>query len=186
MNSKNQLKNCTLCTLSSNAACLEPLGGTGRGTKFMLLTLAPTWDEDNQRKHYPNDEGVLLEKMLNCVGLTMREFYATTLIKCRTEFGHKPSKFEISTCSSAWFKEELQGIKLILGFGGELGKAILGDKFSITKGRGLYMYEEVPIFLTYHPRYLLRFPSLEVNSPKWQSWQDLIAFKDYVNNGVPF
>lgn len=183
------LKNCTLCPLSSAEGCTAPLAGQGRNTsKYLLLTLNPSSGEDTTRKHFPSEEGQLLEAMLNSVGLTLREFYITTLVKCKTDYGVTLSKENIATCSTAHFEEELDTVKpeVILALGSGIGKAMLGDKFSITKQRGIYVFKGIPTVITYHPRYLLRFPSLESNSPKWEAWNDLKSLKDTISEGVPF
>ena len=74
------LTNCTLCKLSSNAACIAPLEGAGRlDARYMIVTLNPSSTEDSNRKHFPHDEGMLLEAMLNSVALSLRAVSYTHL-----------------------------------------------------------------------------------------------------------
>lgn len=189
MNSNCLLTNCTLCTLSSSETLVAPLEGQGRATsKYMILTFMPSALEDKERKHFPSDEGILLENMLNCVQLTAKDFYFTTVLKCKADYGIVPSKESVGVCTSTYLQDELEAVKpeYILALGADVGKFMFGDKYSITKERGIRNWKSYTVCMTYHPKYLLRHPTMETNSPKWQAWQDLIEFKDLIDNGVPF
>jgi uracil-DNA glycosylase len=54
----------------------------------------------------------------------------------------------------------------------------LGSKDGITRLRGRWhTWQGVRVFPLYHPAYLLRNPSRERGSPKWDTWQDMQTLK---------
>ena len=64
-------------------------------------------------------------------------------------------------------------------------KTILEEKLTISKVRGNwykadvdYMKDPLYIMPIFHPSYLLRNASREVNSPKWLTWQDFKEIKN--------
>lgn len=185
MSLKSPPKNCTLCTLSET--CTFPLEGQGkREVKFMLVDYIPTAEEDRESFHFVSDSGILLEAMLNSVGLSRRDFYVTKVLKCKSEYKSVINPNDIKACTENYLHSEIDTIqpKAILAMGSEAGQYFVNGKFRITVDRGWYKWKDYNVFITYHPRYLLRFPSLESNSPKWQCWNDLKEFSK--QNYLPF
>ena len=64
---------------------------------------------------------------------------------------------------------EIIGPKVICSLGRVAAQCLIGPKFKITEERGTWhSYKEIPLMPTYHPAYLLRYPSA-----KRQVWEDI-------------
>lgn len=46
--------------------------------------------------------------------------------------------------------------------------------------RTRHQFFEYPVWVAYHPAYLLRQPQLSPHSPKWETWQILCRIKLYL------
>ena len=175
MNYNYPWKNCTRCTLETDSYPLA-CAGSPQTANAMLVDFQPTRDELISDNHFEGHNGMLLNNMLASVGLSRKDFYFTKLVKCRFDDG-ADSKV-LGTCND-WLQGELTTVapKAILVLGGDAAKAMFGSSFAITKDRGIRDWKGYPVCVTYHPSYLMRFPSLAVMSPRWQAWRDLIDFK---------
>ncbi|MDM9380058.1 uracil-DNA glycosylase [Chlorogloeopsis sp. ULAP01] len=155
----------------------------GRGNleaQIMVIGEAPGQNEDETGLPFVGRAGQLLEKILASVKLdTEKDVYICNINKCRPPNNRVPTNEEIEACKPYLLEQiRLVAPKIILLTGATAVKGLLGDKRGITKIRGTWMEWEghlcMPIF---HPSYLLRNPSREVNSPKWLMWQDIQAVR---------
>ncbi len=83
--------------------------------------------------------------------------------KCRPPGNRDPKEEEISACKPFLVKQ-LQAIRplAIVALGKPAASTLLGRSVPITKERGTWHeFEGIPLMLTFHPAYLLRFYTLE-------------------------
>jgi uracil-DNA glycosylase len=172
----NQCHRCELGKTRTHAV-------VGRGNleaKIMVIGEAPGQNEDETGLPFVGRAGQLLEKILASVKLdTEKDVYICNINKCRPPNNRVPTNEEMEACKPYLLEQiRLVAPKIILLTGATAVKGLLGDKRGITKIRGTWMEWEghlcMPIF---HPSYLLRNPSREVNSPKWLMWQDIQAVR---------
>jgi DNA polymerase len=170
---------CTACKLSSTRTQVVP----GEGivpAHIMFIGEGPGEQEDLQGKPFVGRSGKLLTQMMNSVGLDRTQnSYIANIVKCRPPGNRAPEPDEVAACLP-WLKEQIRLVapKILVLVGATALKALLGQTQSITKMRGTWLqYEGIDTTVIFHPSYLLRYPSQEKDSPKWQTWQDLKALK---------
>lgn len=168
---------CDRCSLSQNRQQVV----IGRGNvkpDLAIVGEAPGQLEDKVGQPFIGDSGKFLLKMLKAVQLDSRVYF-TNVVRCRPRDNRKPTAEEIKACQP-YLIDELRLIepKIIICAGATAVAGLTGKRESITSWRGKWLdWEGIAIMSIFHPAYLLRNPSLKKDSPKWQTWQDLIAVK---------
>ena len=92
-----------------------------------------------------------------------KDTYICNIVKCRPPGNRDPEADEISACKP-FLIQQLKAIKpkVIVALGKPAASTLLGRNVPITKERGTWHeYEGIKLMLTYHPAYLIRFPTLE-------------------------
>lgn len=163
----NSFKNCTKCPLHKSRTQVV-FGDGNPDSPVVFVGEAPGEDEDRQGRPFVGRAGKYLNtKIEEVLGLKREEVYITNVCKCRPPGNRKPTSSEISACFP-YLKKEIEIIrpKVICCLGATAGEGILGKKLSITKVRGnVYPYPynpKIKVLLTYHPAYILRNPSADV------------------------
>ncbi len=153
----------------------------GRGKiqpDIAIVGEAPGKLEDKVGQPFVGDSGKFLLKMLQAVQLDSNVYF-TNVVRCRPPENRQPSAEEIKACKP-YLIDELRLIepKIIICAGATAVAGLTGKRESITSLRGEWLdWEGIAVMPIFHPAYLLRNPSLQKDSPKWQTWQDLIAVK---------
>ena len=180
----------TLTELETQAARHKPEGlealsdtlvfGEGNpDAKLVLIGEAPGEDEDLSGRPFVGRAGQLLDKILESVGLERYELYITNIVKYRPPGNRNPTPQE-TLASEPLLLEQLRLIRpqIIGTLGNVPTQYFLGTKDGITKTHGQWSeWHGVQVFPLFHPAYLLRNPSREKGSPKWQMWQDMKELK---------
>lgn len=168
----NQCQRCDLGASRTHAV-------VGRGNlqaPIMIIGEGPGQNEDETGLPFVGRAGQLLEKILESVRLTTEaDVFICNMVKCRPPGNRTPTPDETEACRP-YLIEQIRMVdpKIILLTGATAVRGVTGDKRGITKIRGQWLEWEgrlcMPIL---HPAYLLRNPSREPGSPKWQMWQDI-------------
>ena len=180
----------TLEDLEKQAATAKPSGletlsdnvvfGEGPpDAKLMIVGEAPGEDEDAQGRPFVGRSGQLLDRILDSVDLHRDNIYVTNMVKYRPPGNRNPTPQEISM-SEPLLMEQIKLIQpqIIATLGNVPTQYFIQSKDGITKTHGnWYEWHGVKVFPLYHPAYLLRNPSREKGSPKWQMWQDMLELK---------
>ena len=180
----------TLADLEQQAAASKPAGleqlsdnlvfGEGDpDANLMIVGEAPGEDEDAQGRPFVGRSGQLLDRILDSVGLHRDDIYVTNIVKYRPPGNRNPTQPE-SAASEPLLLEQIKLIRpqVIATLGNVPTQYFLGTKDGITKTHGTwYEWHGLKVFPLYHPAYLLRNPSREKGSPKWQMWQDMQELK---------
>jgi uracil-DNA glycosylase family 4 len=151
--------------------------------QIILIGEAPGEDEDLSGRPFVGRAGQLLDKILESVGMVRDDIYITNIVKYRPPGNRNPTLKEI-TVSEPLLLEQIKLIRpqVIATLGNVPTQYFLKTKDGITKTHGnWYEWHGVQVFPLYHPAYLLRNPSREKGSPKWQMWQDMKALKAAVS-----
>ena len=168
---------CDRCPLSQQRQQVV----TGRGKiqpNLAVIGEAPGKLEDKVGQPFVGDSGKFLLKMLQAVQLDSNVYF-TNVVRCRPPDNRKPSAEEIKACKPYLIDElRLLEPKIIICAGATAVAGLTGKRESITSLRGKWFdWEGTAVMPIFHPAYLLRNPSLQKDSFKWQTWQDLIAVK---------
>ena len=151
----------------------------GRGSVFAELLIigeAPGAQEDLEGKPYVGKSGKLLNELLIKAGIDYeKDVYFCNVIKCRPPNNRKPTSREISI-HKPWLFQQIKLVdpKFILLTGSTAMRTVLEVKDSISNLRGQWINKDGREIMTiFHPSYLLRFPSKEINKPYQLTLKDL-------------
>jgi DNA polymerase len=146
---------------------------------LMIVGEAPGEDEDATGLPFVGRAGQLLDKILSSVAIARDEVYITNMVKFRPPGNRNPTREEIAA-SVPVLLEQIRLIRpqIIVTLGNVPTQWFLDTQAGITKTRGQWAsWQGIALLPMYHPAYLLRNPSREVGSPKWQTWQDAKGLK---------
>lgn len=148
--------------------------------RFMIIGEAPGADEDEQERPFVGRSGQLLDRILASVNLHRDDIYISNIVKYRPPGNRNPSQPEIAA-SEGILLEQIKIIRpqIIATLGNVPSQYFLKSKEGISKTHGQFFEWQagIRIYPLYHPAYLLRNPSREQGSPKWQMWQDMKKLK---------
>ena len=182
---KKEVKNCFECSLCENRTNTVFSDGC-ETAPVMFIGEAPGKNEDETGIPFVGRAGQLLRKFLTETGYNQKDFYIANTVKCRPPENRKPTNKEKKSCQKFLEKQiELVDPKLIVLVGSTALESFMIEKTTITKARGQIFEKEfagklrkfIPIF---HPSYLLRQHSEEINSPRDLFKKDLMYIKTKV------
>ena len=153
-------------------------GSGDSDAELMLIGEAPGETEDFEGNPFVGRSGKLLDKILNAISRKRdKGVYITNILKCRPPENRNPLQMEISKCKPYLLQQiDIIKPKIILVLGSIAGHALLNNNLSIKKMRGkTYIFEGIPMRVTYHPAALLRNPDL-----KKPTWEDFKWVRDFL------
>lgn len=171
-----------MATAEACRAC--PLGATrnklvyGDGdceSKLMFVGEAPGGEEDKTGIPFVGRAGKLLTKMIAAIGFEREEVYICNTLKCRPPNNRDPKPEEKAACEH-FLVEQLAIIrpKVIVALGAHAAQYLCRSELAIGKLRNQwYDYHGTPLYVTYHPAFLLRSPSMK--SKAWEDFQAIHA-----------
>jgi uracil-DNA glycosylase len=177
---EKEVLSCTLCALHEGRNNVV-FGVGNRNAKLMFIGEAPGANEDLQGEPFVGRGGMLLNSMLNAIGLKREEVYIANILKCRPPNNRDPLPSEVQICTP-YLKRQIAAIKpkLLVAVGRIAAQFLLNTKDSMASLRGKhYSYGEnnTPLLVTYHPAYLLRSPR-----EKSKAYIDLLLIKKMLEN----
>lgn len=158
---REQVKNCQRCELSETRQ--HTVFGAGNiQADLVILGEAPGVEEDQQGEPFIGRAGQLLNEMLFSIGLTHESVFITNVLKCHPPNNREPHQYEVATCAP-YLEQQLAMLKpkAILAVGRIAAHSLLGIEQSMADMRGKKWQTSLagtPLFVTYHPAYLLRNP----------------------------
>ena len=168
---KQQVAVCQNCDLHKTRT--QTVFGVGNpNADWLIIGEAPGADEDKQGEPFVGRAGKLLNAMLLAIGLQREQVFIANILKCRPPNNRDPKPEEVFACES-YLRQQIGLIKpkVILAVGRIAAQNLLKVDTPIGKMRG-NRYElpdsDLPVFVTYHPAYLLRSPR-----EKRKVWEDL-------------
>ena len=145
-------------------------GCGNRTARLMFVGEAPGQDEDLQGLPFVGRAGQLLTKIIEAIQLRREDVYIANVIKCRPPENRNPEPDEVETCEPFLFRQvHVVKPRVIVALGAFAAKALLRSKDPIGRLRGhVYTYGDARLVPTFHPAYLLRYPSC-----KREVWDDM-------------
>lgn len=170
---------CRACALCETRT--QTVFGVGNPeADLMLIGEAPGADEDRAGEPFVGRAGQLLNRMLQAIELDRGQVFIANILKCRPPGNRDPQPEEAACCEPFLLRQiALVAPKVILALGRVSAQSLLRTDAPIGRLRGRwhrFADTEVPLYVTYHPAYLLRTPA-----QKAAAWQDLQA----VRRGLP-
>lgn len=164
-----EVRVCTRCPLHKTRT--QTVFGTGnRNARWMFIGEAPGADEDRQGEPFVGRAGQLLNAILFAMGLKREEVYIANVLKSRPPNNRDPQPEEVEQCEPYLIRQiELIQPHLIVALGRHAAHSLLKTEAPLSKLRGQRLsYHGTPLFVTYHPAYLLRNPA-----DKRKVWEDM-------------
>lgn len=169
---REMVRDCPRCKLCATRT--QTVFGVGvEDAPLMVVGEGPGADEDLKGEPFVGRAGQLLDQMLQAIGRSRSSnTYIANVVKCRPPGNRDPEPDEVEACRPYLDRQiELIRPKLIVGLGRTAAQRLLQTDEPLSRLRGpLHEYgpTKTPVFITYHPAYLLRSPR-----EKAKSWQDL-------------
>lgn len=148
---------------------------------LMIVGEGPGADEDASGEPFVGRAGKLLDEMLKAIGHNRAEnVYIANVVKCRPPGNRDPAPEEAEACRG-YLEAQIALVqpRLIVALGRVAAQRLLVTEEPLARLRGpLHHYgpARTPLFVTYHPAYLLRSPR-----EKAKSWQDLKQIHRYLH-----
>ncbi len=158
---QTMISGCTRCELHRSR--LHTVFGSGnRHADLVIVGEAPGANEDRQGLPFVGRAGQLLTKMLAAIRLNRDQVFICNVLKCRPPNNRDPLPKEVATCS-LYLEQQLAHIKpkCLLAVGRIAAHYLLGVEKPLSQLRGIqwqFGTQNIPLFITYHPAYLLRNP----------------------------
>lgn len=158
---QNTISSCTKCELHKSR--LNTVFGSGNpNAELVIIGEAPGANEDRQGEPFVGRAGQLLTKMLTAIGYERNQVFICNVLKCRPPNNRDPSAKEVATCTP-YLEQQLAQIKprCLLAVGRVAAHYLLGLEKPLGQLRGhewQFGADNIPLFITYHPAYLLRNP----------------------------
>lgn len=162
---------CRLCGLADTRKSVV-FGVGDPHADLVFIGEAPGRDEDIQGEPFVGRAGQLLDRMLQAIELQRQQVYIMNTIKCRPPNNRDPKSDEVQSCN-LWFDQQLSLLqpKMLCLLGRVAAQTVLETDAPLGSLRGRWHdYNGIPVWVTYHPAYLLRSPQ-----QKHKSWHDFMV-----------
>lgn len=170
--SMTSLENCTACQLHHGRT--QVIMGKGcQSAKIVVITEAPTFNEDVAGEPFAEEAGQLFENILKSIGYRLEDVYITPYVKCAPYQSFITEAEEVQ-CHQHLMKElvEIQPEKILL-LGRNVAKYLLKttQSFDAVRKQSLHLQisdRSIPVQVSYNPYQLLKFPE-----EKRKVWNDI-------------
>lgn len=145
--------------------------------KLMIIAEELGVDEDKQGLLFAAKAGSLLNQMIQSIGLSQKDIYITTVLKCSPPDNQDPTAEDIAQCMPCVMEQiALVAPTLLLVLGQFAGQIVVKKKSPLNQLRKtMHHYNSIPCLVSYHPDYLLRSPKDKKNA-----YRDLLQIKHYL------
>lgn len=185
---KQECLGCKKCILGETRNNIVFSDGDPETARAILIGEAPGENEDKTGTPFVGRAGKLLNEFLEKAGISRKkDLYIINTVKCRPPKNRVPSDEEKKHCEDYLLKQiEIINPEVLIFCGSTALKSFYNKKIAISKIRGEILDIEIggkprkciPIF---HPSYLLRYHSLEKDSPRYFMLEDLKKIKRIIN-----
>ena len=164
---REEARHCTRCPLHCTAT--QTVFGEGpQGARLMMVGEQPGDQEDLAGRPFVGPAGKVFDAVLKEAGIARETLYLTNAVKHfkyvprgKRRIHQKPDRNEIEHCRW-WLAKEVDLVKprLIVALGATAVYALSGEKkpLSQLRGKPITMQDDVVLFPTIHPSFLLRLP----------------------------
>ncbi|MBM9594929.1 UdgX family uracil-DNA binding protein [Roseitranquillus sediminis] len=178
-------RGCTRCDLYRNATQVV-VGEGSTDAEMMFVGEQPGDQEDLAGRPFVGPAGRLFDEVVAEAGIDRSRTFVTNAVKHfkfaprgKRRIHQRPDAGEIQACRW-WLEAERRLVQplLIVALGATAAESLTGTGKGILKRRGTVetAFENVPVFLTVHPSYLLRLPDADLKAQERERFrQDLAA-----------
>lgn len=179
---RETLKNCKGCRLCEQRH--NVVFGVGpEHARVMLIGEGPGQSEDEKGEPFVGRAGILLDKMLDAVGLSREtNVFIANMVKCRPPQNRDPQQDEMEACLP-FLREQVRLIRprIIVCVGRISAQRLISPDFKVTKQHGeFYDKNGVLMMGTLHPAALLRNPT-----QKPMAFEDWLKLREVIKKECP-
>lgn len=156
---REECLHCQGCALAESRTNVV-FGDGNPAAEILLVGEGPGENEDLQGLPFVGKGGLLLDDMLEMIGLNRRKVYIANIVKCRPPQNRDPLNVEQAACAH-WLERQraLLQPKILICLGRIAAKALIKEDFKITAEHGQWFTRDgVQMTAIYHPAALLRDP----------------------------
>ena len=180
---RSHVETCTKCPLGQERT--NAVFGEGdEKARVMVVGEGPGEVEDRTGKPFVGPAGQKLDEILASVNIERETFFITNVVKCRPPRNRVPTKQEMEICFP-YLESQIALINpgLIITLGNTPTQWLFPGAAGITSIHGSFLPWRggIKLFPMFHPSYLLRYPSREKGSPKYQTWLDIKKVKKWID-----
>jgi len=163
----------------------QSVPGSGKSTQPDILFIgdAPESEDEASGQPFSGKAGELLTNMIRAMGYNRDEVFITHIVKCRTADNRQPTHAEVMACLP-WLAQQVRLIQpaciVVLGDAALRGLEN-NPQLDVNNVHGIWRkFENIPVMPTFHPEYLLRFPTA-----KRHAWEDLKTVLTHLGRTPP-
>ena len=152
-----QCRNCALAETRLHVV----FGDGARDAEILLVGEGPGQREDEQGIPFVGPAGLLLDDMLEIIGLDRTKVYVANIVKCRPPRNRDPLNVEQDACIG-YLRNQVALIRprIIVCLGRIAAMRLIKPDFKITREHGLWFEKSgVSMMAMFHPAAILRDPS---------------------------
>jgi DNA polymerase len=172
-----EIQGCQRCQLhQSRSKAITGVGTTG--VKLLIITDAPSVEDDLSGLPMSGEPGQLLDKMLGAIGLSRAEVHLSLLTRCHAP--EPPDKEAVDACLPFLLKEiMLVAPTVICAMGVLAAQKLLRTSKPLSQLRGRFHdFQGIPLIPTFSPEFLLKNPEM-----KKATWLDLQMIQKKIQAG---
>ncbi len=157
----------------------KPITGKGAtGVKLLIITAAPSAEDDCSGLPMSGEPGQLLDKMLGAIGLSRDTVHLSLLTRCHAP--EPPDKKAVDACLPFLLKEiMLVAPTVICAMGPVAAQKLLHTSKPLSQLRGRFHdFQGIPLIPTFSPEFLLKNPEM-----KKATWLDLQMIQKKIQTG---
>lgn len=179
---RSELLNCRKCRLCEQRT--NVVFGVGpENARVMLIGEGPGQHEDEQGEPFVGRAGILLDKMMDAVGLSRNtNVFIANMVKCRPPQNRDPQPDETETCLP-FLREQFKLIrpKIIVCLGRIAAQRLISPDFKVTQQHGEFFDKKGTLMMgTLHPAALLRNPN-----QKPAAFEDWLKLREMILKECP-
>ena len=156
---QSECLHCHGCALAQTRTHVV-FGDGSRQAKILLIGEGPGQHEDEQGIPFVGKAGMLLDDMLEIIGLDREKVYIANIVKCRPPHNRDPLNVEQDACIG-YLRNQVALIrpKIIVCLGRIAAMRLIKPDFKITKEHGQWFEKSgVQMMALFHPAAILRDP----------------------------
>ncbi len=169
MGFNEQVLSCRKCSELADTRNNVVLGEGAIPCDILFLGEAPGKREDDTGKPFQGAAGQILRAIMHAAGISVLGSHILNVLKCRPPDNRNPLETELANCRP-FLEHQLKVIKpkAIIAMGRFAQAFVLqrdADKIQVLKNAGkTTTYQGIPAVLTFHPSYLSRSSSPQVEA----------------------
>ena len=177
---RERVLNCPVCNEHVRSGCRVVFGVGNVDADLFFVGEAPGAEEEKKGEPFVGPAGELLTRIIGAMGLSREQVYIGNIMNWRPETGgmsgnRPPTAEEMAFCLP-YLRAQIEIVrpKILIALGGTAVTGLLGPDPNrrIGKVRGTWSeFAGIPLMITYHPSYVLRYAS---NRVKRTVWEDML------------